>query len=84
MDMNVCFVKSGVPINMQSNENMMFAELAYKYFGKVGIDQLNDQPKFIFNSKEIKLESGKNLKELEIRNGSRIEVVLKKDIIGAK
>ena len=84
MNMNVCFVKSGVPINMQANDNMIFAELAWKYFGKVGIDQQNDQPKFIFNSKEIKVESAKNLKELEIRNGSRIEVVLKKDIIGAK
>ena len=65
MNINVCFVKSGVPINMQANDNMIFAELAWKYFGKVGIDQQNDQPKFIFNSKEIKLDGAKTLKELD-------------------
>ena len=82
---NVCFMKAGdmAPINMQLMDNMMFAEVAYKYFGKAGIDQIKDQPKFLFNSKELKTDSFKSLAELGIKNMSRIEVVIGKDVIGA-
>ena len=83
MNINVCFVKLGVPINMQVTDDMMFSEVAYKYFAKAGIDQVKDQPKFLFNSREIKPDNYKSLKELDIRNMTRINVVLGKDIIGA-
>ena len=81
---NVCFIKSGQPINMQAKSDMMFAELALKYIQKVGINQQNDQPKFIFNSANLVTDTCKTLEELKIRDGARIEVVLGKDIIGAK
>ncbi len=61
---------------------MMFAELAMKYFGKAGISN-EDQPKFIFNSQELKTDSCKTLADLKIRDGARIEVVIGKNIIGA-
>lgn len=82
-NMNVTFIKEGQPINMQVVDSMMFAEVAMKYFNKMGIDQTKDQPKFIFNSKELKTDSYKSLAELGIRNMSRIEVVIGKDVIGA-
>ena len=82
---NVCFMKPGdqTPINMQLTDGMMFAEVALKYFGKAGIDQAKDQPKFLFNSKELKTDSYKSLAELGIKNMSRIDVVIGKDVIGA-
>ncbi len=82
---NVCFMKAGAaaPINMQVTDDMMFAEVALKYFGKAGIDQVNDQPKFLFNSKELKTDTCKTLADLGIKNMSRVEVVIGKDVIGA-
>ena len=81
---NVCFIKSGQPINMQAKSDMMFAELVLKYIQKVGINMQTDQPKFIFNSAELFTDSYKTLEQLKIRDGARIEVVLGKDIISAK
>ena len=83
MNINVCFMKAGIPINMQLKDDTMFAEVALKYFGKAGIDQDRDQPKFLFNSKELRTDSYKSLSELGIRNMSKIEVVIGKDVIGA-
>ena len=83
MNIKVCFVKLEVPINMQVTDDMMFSEVAFKYFAKAGIDQVKDQPKFLFNSREIKPDNYKSLKELDIRNMTRINVVLGRDIIGA-
>ena len=68
---------------MQVTDDMMFSEVAFKYFAKAGIDQVKDQPKFLYNSREIKPDNFKSLKELGIRNMTRINVVLGKDIIGA-
>ena len=36
MNINVCFVKLGVPINMQVTDDMMFSEVAFKYLAKAG------------------------------------------------
>ena len=73
-------MKAGIPINMQLKDDTMFAEVALKYFGKAGIDQDRDQPKFLFNSKELRTDSYKSLSELGIRNMSKIEVVIGKDV----
>ena len=81
---NVCLVKEGKPINIQATDDMMFAELAFKYFQKYGIDQFKDQPKFFYNSMEIPSTSQRSLKEIGILNNTRIEVVIGKDVIGAK
>ena len=80
--MNVCFIQNGQPINMQTSSEMMFAELALKYFQKTGVKQ-EDQPKFIFNSQELVTDSCKTLDDLHIIDGARIEVVIGKDVIGA-
>ena len=80
---NVMFNRNGSFIMMQATSNMMWAELALKYTQKVGINVERDQPKFIFNSAELVIDSCKELSELGIRDSSRIEVVLGKDIIGA-
>ncbi len=82
-NINVTFIKAGQPINMQVVDNMMFAEVAMKYFNKMGINQATDNPKFLFNSKELRTDSYKSLAELGIRNMSRVEVVIGKDVIGA-
>ena len=80
---NICFINNGQPINMQATSDMMFAELAYKYFQKYGINQDTEQPKFIFNSKEISASSFKTLEELKIFNGSRIDVIIGNDVLGS-
>ena len=59
---------------------MMFAEIALKFFNRIG--GLNEDYKFFFNSKEIKSNSYKSLEELNIINGSIIDVVCIKDVIG--
>ena len=82
-NLNIVFNKNGKVITMQGKSDMMFAELALKYIQKVGIDIKNDQPKFIFNSSEIVPDSCKELGALGLRDFSRIEVVIGKDIIGA-
>ena len=84
-NINVVFAKpdGSSPINMQLTDDMMFAEVALKYLTKMGIDQNVDQPKFLFNSKELKIDSYKSLKELGIKNMTRVEVVIGKNIIGA-
>ena len=83
MNINVCFVKESKPVNLQVTDDMMFAEIAFKYFSKMGIDQNTDQPKFLFNSKEIRNDCYKTLRELGIKNMARIDVVIGKDVIGA-
>ena len=81
--MNICFAQSGGRnIVMQTTPNTMFGELVQKYYAKVGISS-DDQPKFIFNSKEIKPDSAKTLEDLRIRDGARIEVIMGRTIIGA-
>ena len=69
-------------ILMQAKSDMLFAELALKYFQKTGMSQ-NDEPQFLFNSSSIPCTSCKSLDELKIRDGAKIDVVIGKTIIGA-
>ena len=82
-NINVCFVLSddGRRVNVQATTDMMFAELAYKFFNKSGIKQ-EDNPTFIFCSQQLVTDTCKSLAELNIRDGARIEVIVGK-IIGA-
>ena len=81
--MNVCFAQSGGrTIVMQTTPKTMFGELVQKYYAKVGISSA-DQPKFIFNSKELKTDSAKTLEDLRIKDGARIDVIIGRTIIGA-
>ena len=81
--MNVCFAQSGGrTIVMQTTPKTMFGDLVQKYYAKVGISS-EDQPKFIFNSKELKTDSAKTLEDLRIKDGARIDVIIGRTIIGA-
>ena len=66
-------------ILLQAFPDMMFGEIALKFFNRIG--GLNEDYKFFFNSKEIKSNSYKSLQELNIINGSIIDVVCIKDVI---
>ena len=71
--MNVTFEKNGQRINIQTTDNVMFAEIAMKYCTKIGIDA--GQLEFFLNSKKLSLNSPKLLNELNINNGTVIKVV---------
>ncbi len=82
--LNINFKKGNEQsIFMQATGDMMFAELALKYYQKTGITN-EDQPQFIFNSQSIPGDSFRTLNELNIRDGARIDVVIGKNVIGAK
>ena len=83
MNINVCFVLSdnGAKINVQTKTDALFAELAMSFFNKSDIKQ-EDKPTFIYCSQQLVTDSCKTLAELNIHDGSRIEVVVGK-IIGA-
>ena len=70
----IIFIKDGSNINMQTTTNTMFAELIFKYLGKVGINNANDFS-FLFNSNPINPNSYKSLNELGINDGAIIKVV---------
>ena len=75
----VSFTANGKPAgSMSVNENMMFAELATKFCENFGLKEDN-KPTFSFNSKEIKSESTRTLKELGITPMAAIHVKTPKD-----
>ena len=77
---NILLIKDGETINMQAKNDMMFSELAFKYFEKYNINQDIEKQKFIYNSNEIIPDTYKTLDELNIYNGSRIEVIVDNEI----
>ena len=60
---------------MQVNDDMIFAELVFKFYSKTGIDPYKNNAKFLFNTKDLNRENYKSLTELGIRNNSSINVV---------
>ena len=80
--MHIRFAIIGRNVIVQGTPDMKFCELAAKFCTKANISP-NDQPGFILGSVQINLEDLRTLRELKIRDQSRIEVVLKKDVIGA-
>ena len=70
----VTFIKDGSNINMQAKSDTMFAELIYKYLGKVEINNIDDIS-FLYNSNPINPQNFKSLNELGINNGAIIRVV---------
>ena len=81
--LTVIFRNNDNNITLQLKDDMMFCEAALMYLQKSGIDKEKDDPKFLYNSREIKIDSYKTLKELKIPNRAIIEVILAKNIIGA-
>ena len=77
---SVSFTLNGNPASsMWVNEDMLFAELAFKFCEYFGIKGDN-KTTFIFNSGEIKSESTKKLKELGIVQMSVINVTTEKPV----
>ncbi len=78
-NINIKFLYQGKPSIIKCNINNIFAEVAFKFFSKKGIQEYE---KFVFlhNFKEIKLNSPKTIGELKINNNSTIEVINKEYI----
>ena len=81
---NIIFMRNdnGQRVSVQTTSDAMFAEIALKFCNKAGI-MGNDQVKYIYNNEELKIESPKTLAELNLRDGSKIEVVMTNTVIGA-
>ena len=71
---NVGFFLNGQRIYLQAKTDDMFVEVAYRYMQKIGLDK-NADPRFFFNSLELKLNNLKTLAELNLHNMSAIDVV---------
>ena len=64
-------------LNLVLKDNITFADAVLNYFKKMGINPEYEEPYFFLNSKEISDDSyNKSLSELNIRDGSVIEVKL--------
>ena len=70
---NICFRFNSERINIQASPNMMFAEIVLKFMNVIGNQERN--LKFLYNSRELKVDSYKNLKELNLGNMATIEVI---------
>ena len=77
---NIFFEYNNDLVGFQAFPDMMFAEIALKFFNRIGA--LHEDYKFFFNSKEIKIEKGQTLEELSIINNSRIHVVEIRGVTG--
>ena len=60
-------------------ENMMFCEVVLNFYKNLQIKKDNEVT-FIYNSRKLEPDSCKTLKELEIRNMSRIDAITKEPI----
>ena len=70
----IVYLVDGINIlTMEVNENSKFYELSFKYSNMKG--KSCEEFSFEYNSKEIKRDSGKTLKELGIPNEAQIKVI---------
>ena len=77
---NILFsLNGGYTVNMYVNENMLFIEVAEKFYEFFQIKR-NDEVIFIYNSRNIKPDSCRTLKEIGMKNMSKIEVITQKPI----
>ena len=79
---NLLFTKNGQNVFVQTTSEEMFAQAALKFCQKAGINS-NEAVKYLFNNEELKINSPKSLAELNLRDGSRIDVVMTSTVIGA-
>ena len=70
---NIIFLFENRDIALQANLDELFAEVAFRYLKKINSNK--EDFKFIFNSIELKPESGKTLGEYNLRDMSRIQVI---------
>ena len=80
--LNISFIVSNRIVNVQGQSDMQFCDLVKKFINKAALDP-QDQPKYVLNAVQIPSNSTQTLKELNIKNISKITVFLEKQIIGA-
>ena len=79
MPINIIFQFENVNIALPANLDELFAEVAFRYLKKINSNK--EDFKFIFNSIELKPESGKTLGEYNLRDMSEILVIPVKSIL---
>ena len=80
MSFNVKFIINGnLEVNESASDNLMFAELIYKFSQKVGLKE-EHKAAFIFNSDKIKADSIRTLKDIGIEENSVINVKTKRPL----
>ena len=70
---------NGKKTTIRAVKDMMLAELVLKYLTIAGINK--ERLRFIYNSREIQIDSLRSLEELRIIQGSRIDIILESEII---
>ena len=70
---DIIFVKLGEPNLIQAKPEESFAEVVKRYSLRIG-EEISEMV-FLFNSRELKINSTKSLSELNIKNLSKIEVM---------
>ena len=70
---NIIFQFEGRVVVLPANLDELFAEVAFRYLKKINSNK--EDFKFIFNSNELKPESGKTLGEYNLRDMSKILVI---------
>ena len=78
--LQIYFILNDKTTGIQARSDEMFAETAFRYMQKAGIKE-DDEPIFLYTCRKINL-SAKTLNELGLKNMSRINVFLSKDVIG--
>ena len=73
MPINIIFQFEDRVVALPANLDELFAEVAFRYLKKINNNK--EDLKFIFNSIELKPESGKTLGEYNLRNMSKILVI---------
>ena len=79
-NINISFIYHGTNITLQAKSDQLFAEIAFKYMQQKGIKYEEDDPKFLFNGRELVISSARTLEEYKLKNMSRIDVILRKDV----
>ena len=80
--LNLIFVLNGQRVMIQATSKDLFAEVALRYMQKTDL-KAEQNPKFFYNSAELKLDAAKTLEEYHITPQSNIDVVLSSLVIGA-
>ena len=70
----------GRNINIQMSEDRKFSEFAQSFYNKAG---LQERVIFLIYSQQLSKDDNRTLKELKLKNNSKIDVVLYSAVIGA-
>ena len=79
---NLHFMLSGRRILIQAQPNTKWCEIIEKFKNKAVLKP-TDIPKFIFNSMQIVPDETKTVKDLNLRDQSKIEVFIESEVVGA-